>query len=145
MSRVSARHILKIIFHNMELTSANVEKTFKECLFKRGENTSNYIEAHAITIRIGFHPQRIEEKRKDIDDMLLQLHGNFMESQGGGWTFLNACLNKDGKQWTGEHQTMDCLLALGLAIKKVEFQLARELWQSLPGGMPFFFVKDKSK
>lgn len=129
----------------MELTPSNVEKTFNECLFKEGESASDYIEAHSIMMRVGFHPERIKEKQKDIEGMLCQLHGNFMQSNGGGWTFLNACLNKDGEQWTGEHLTIDCLLALGIAIKKVEFQLARELWQSLPGGMPFFFVKDKAQ
>lgn len=127
----------------MELTPTNVEQTFNECLFKQGEDTTNYIESCAVMMRVGFHPERIEEKRKDIEEMLLQLHDNFKQSIGGGWTFLNACLTKTGDQWTGEHQTMDCLVALGLAIKKVEFQMPREFWSSMPGGMPFFMVKDK--
>lgn len=127
----------------MELTPANVEQTFKDCLFKKGEETKGFIEAHAIMMRVGFHPIRLEEKRADIESMLLQLHDNFKQTKGGGWTFLNACLTNKGDQWTGEHQTMDLLVCLGLAIKKVEFQLEREFWQSMPGGMPFFVVMDK--
>lgn len=127
----------------MELTSVNVEQTFKECLFKEGEETKDFVEAHAVKMHVGFHPQRLESKRKHIETMLMQLPTQFMETGGGGWSFLNACTTKDGNQWADDHQIVDLLVCLGLATAKVQFQLQRELWQSLPGGMPFFVVKDK--
>lgn len=127
----------------MDLIPANVEQTFKDCLFKEGEETNDFVEAHAVMMHVGFHPKRLEEKQKDIESMLLQLHDNFMQTKGGGWTFLNGCLTNKGDQWTGEHNTVDLLICLGLAIKKVEFSMDRIFWRSMPGGMPFFVVKDK--
>jgi hypothetical protein len=36
---------------------------------------------------------------------------------------------------------MDQLFTLGIAIEKVSFQLPREMWNVLPGGMPYLVVK----
>jgi hypothetical protein len=40
---------------------------------------------------------------------------------------------------------MDELVCLGLAIGKVEFQMTRDMWSILPGGVPYFSVKDVSE
>jgi hypothetical protein len=131
----------------MQLTSENTHSIFMECLFTdnevEGGMPEHFIEAEGVMVHVGFHPGRIEEHTQDITDMLLQLPKEFMQSMGGGWTFLNACNDNQGNQWTGEQQTMDELVCLGLAIKKVQFQLPRSIWQALPGGMPYFSVLDK--
>ena len=42
----------------------------------------------------------------------------------------------------GEHQACDALLCLGIAIGKAEISLPRELWEVLPGRMPYFHILD---
>jgi len=111
----------------MELTSENVERIFMDCLFKEGEDTSNYIPAEGITTNVGFHPERIESHREEIVSMLSELPEPFMEKSGGGWTFLNACNDKNGKQWTSFRQRMEQLFQLGIGIEKVAYLMPRDM------------------
>lgn len=132
----------------MQLTSENVEQVFRSCLFKEGENTTGYVEAHAVRLRVGFHPVRIEENREAIKEMLSQLPYEFHQEEegvegkaGGGWSFLNMCQDIKGTQWTDFHDRMDQLLSLGLALKLVEYLMPdRNLWGIFPGGMPYITV-----
>jgi hypothetical protein len=66
----------------------------------------------------------------------------FKESGGGGCSFLVLCETKDGEQWTGLHETMAKLLYLGLGTGLMEYNLPRNLWRALPGGMPYVLIKD---
>lgn len=123
------------------LTAANVEATFMDCLFKDGEDTRNHIIAEGLVNTVGLNPDRIEQHRQKIHDMLSELPDPFKQSHGGGWSFLNACYDKYDNQWTGLHLTMEQLVQLGIAIGEVEFLMDRELWGVFPGGMPYFVVK----
>lgn len=123
------------------LTPQHVETVFTACLFKDGEDTSDHIVAEGIVHTVNFHPGRIEEHRQEIHDMLAELPDQFKTSSGGGYSFLNACLNKHGNQWTGLHQTQEKLVQLGIAIGEVEYCLPRNMWPLFPGGMPYFTVK----
>jgi len=125
----------------MNLTAHNSHETFMKCLFKDGEPTDGYKEAHGVMMRVGFHPGRLEENKENIYSMLAGLPNEFKKSGGGGWTFLNACQDKNGVQWADLHSTIDELLCLGLAIDAVKFQLPREMWSVLPGGVPYFSVE----
>lgn len=123
------------------LTDDRVNIVFMDCLFKDGEDTSNHILAEGIVQAVGFHPGRIEEHRQEIHDMLAELPDTFKTGSGGGWSFLNACFDKHGNQWTGAHQTQEQLVQLGIAIGEIEYLLPREMWAVFPGGMPYFVVK----
>lgn len=72
--------------------------------------------------------------------MLSELPKEFKKESGGGMSFLNACNTSKGEQWTGEHAKMEQLFALGIASGMVECLLPRELWSSLPGGVPYYVV-----
>ena len=48
----------------------------------------------------------------------------------------------DGTQWTDLHRTMEQLFLLGLASGLVTELMPRELWGSLPGGMPYYAVTE---
>jgi hypothetical protein len=72
--------------------------------------------------------------------MLLQLPDSFQKDSGGGYSFLEACNNKDGNQWTGLHLRMEQLFSLGIATEQVSYCLPRENWSILPGGMPYLVV-----
>lgn len=122
------------------LTAEKVVAVFNDCMFKDGEDTTNHVNAEGITCTVGFNPQRLESHRKDIEAMLAGLPDDFKVSGGGGMSFLNACFDRNGNQWTGMHQTMEQLFQLGIAIGKVKPCLPREMWSALPGGMPYYYV-----
>jgi hypothetical protein len=126
----------------VELTSDNVEAVLEDCLFGEGEPLTHEGQVtHGIMNDWAFHPQRLESHRQDVHDMLAELPHEFRESEGGGWSFLNACMRSDGEQWTGFHQVMDHLFSLGQALGLVDTVLPRDLWPVLPGGMPYYMVK----
>lgn len=127
----------------MNLTSENVKSVLMYVLFKKDEDATNAVIAEGCMGRMGFHPGRLEEKSSDISAMLDELPSDFHQSGGGGHTFLNACMNKDGDQWTGMHQAVDELLMLGLAIGRVRYVMPRELWSMFPGGMPYFVIMSR--
>lgn len=74
--------------------------------------------------------------------MLDQLPGEFKLSDGGGWSFLNACVESNGTLW-GQHADVEALMALGIATDLVKYNVPRELWSELPGGMPYFVFNDR--
>ncbi len=121
------------------LTTEHVEKVFIDCLFKEGEDTSKHVKAEGIVTTVGFNPERLEIHKQEIEDMLNELPDQFKKSVGGGWSFLQACMDKHGNQWA-EHPTMEKLFQLGIAIGKVTCQLPREMWSSLPDGMPYYVI-----
>jgi hypothetical protein len=50
-------------------------------------------------------------------------------------------MDKDGNQWTGLHLVMEQLFMLGLATDQANWCMPdREIWKSLPGGMPYVVV-----
>lgn len=123
------------------LNAEHVKTVFMDCLFEDGEDTSDHIVAEGIVQTVGFHPGRIEQHRQEIHDMLGELPDEFKTSGGGGYSFLNACLDRHGNQWTGMHQAQEQLIQLGIAIGEVEYCLPRGMWGAFPGGMPYFMVK----
>jgi len=124
----------------MKLTSENVELVFKECLFKDGENTSDPKISEGIQINVGFHKERLNQHRKDISEMLSMLPATFHKDGGGGMSFLNACDDSNGNQWTGMQQIMEQLFLLGQAIGKVKSLMPKYMWNALPGGVPYYVV-----
>jgi hypothetical protein len=131
----------------IELLPDNVEKTFRDCLFKDGEiengspkEPGKLVKCEVIMNNYGLNKDRVELHRQEIIEMLSQLPDQFQEKGGGGWSFLNMCNRKDGEQWTGLHSVMEELVALGMAIERVKFQMPREMWGVLPGGMPYLVV-----
>lgn len=124
----------------MELNAENVDKIFMECLHDPGENADGAPIAEAIKLRVCFNPIRLKANEGSIRELLNFIHPNFHKSKGGGWTFLNFCLDRDGDTWTGLHQIMDKLLALGLATEMITFTMSREMWSALPEGMPFLTI-----
>lgn len=127
----------KNIVVNASNMSELVRTAFQECLFEEGENTTDRIEVEGITRRFGFHPQRLEEHRELLVDLLEQLPTVFRQ----GYTFLNICMTKDGTQWTGEQSICELLVCMSIGLKLMEYCMPRELWFILPGGVPYVIVK----
>lgn len=119
----------------MKLTSENVLKVFDKCFCEMGDK-----KVMGVAHKFSFDSKMLNENQDEINDMLRQLPENFMEGSGGGWSFLMACNDKNGEQWTGLHLRMEQLFAMGEAIGKVKSLLPRELWKALPGGVPYYVV-----
>jgi len=115
-----------------------VKEIFRDCMFRDGEVTGNYVKAEGITSTVGFHPERLESHKTEIIAMLDELPDEFKESGGGGMSFLNACNDKHGNQWTGLHQRMEQLFQLGIGVNAAKCLMPREMWAVLPGGMPYY-------
>lgn len=125
-----------------KLSASAVEDILKDCLFKEGEDHSNAVLSEGITATFGFHPERLEKHKQAIRELLYELPPEFRKGVGGGgWSFLNACVDKNGNQW-GEHQNIEQLLVLGIATKQAGYCTPRDFCRILPGGMPYIFVVD---
>lgn len=121
----------------MQLDPQVVEQTFEACYDPNGE-----VEVAGIMLPARFDKARLADHAERIAFLLGELPDEFKASCGGGWSFLNACMDRHGNQWTGMHSTMDKLFMLGMGIDMVVSQLPREMWDALPGGMPYYVVKD---
>lgn len=123
----------------MTLTSEAVTELMQECLLREGEPTDDAIKVDGIVTKFEFHPGRIKEKTANIAELLAELPDEFKPTTGGGWSFLYASIDKNGEQW-GEHRDMEALFCLGIAAGKAKWQLPRDMWNALPGGMPYVVV-----
>lgn len=126
-----------------KLTAENVNRLFRSLFFKDEEDKSNPVLVEGIVHNVGFHPDRVKAATEEIQGMLNELPDPFFESKGGGWSFLNACNDKNDRLWTGEHRTMEQLVVMGIAIGKVKFLMERNMWPVFSGGMPYFVILDK--
>lgn len=117
----------------------------QDCLFRESELTDGNPPPSAILVEgivnsYAFHPDRLEAYRSDVIDWLSLLPHGFRQEVGGGWSFLMACDQSDGTQWTGEHRVMEVLFCLGIGLGLAHWQLPRELWPALPGSMPYVSI-----
>jgi len=127
----------------LKLEPSNVEEIFLDSLYKEGENHDDAVVVNGIMITVGFHPGRLASHKEEVRELLSQLPDEFHAEvpNAGGWSFLNACNNAEGELWTGEHRVMEQLFLLGEALDLVSCLLPREMWDVLPGGMPYYMVK----
>jgi hypothetical protein len=129
----------------MSIDSTAVEAAFLDCLFRDEEITDGVpniapVVVEGIVSKFGFEPTRLESHRAEVSAWLSMLPAEFLKGVGGGWSFLNACNDRDGEQWTGFHQRVEQLFALGIGLGLASWQLPREMWEVLPGGMPYVVV-----
>lgn len=115
----------------MDLTAENVERLFVGCISPAG----GMVDGVMCSARLD-----VFGHEADIESMLLSLPEEFQSDKGGGWSFLNGCMTKDGQQWTGLHAIVDRLFMLGMAAGKARYLLPRETWPNLPGGVPYIAV-----
>lgn len=119
------------------LTSGSVENIFRACL---SAHTEGAVIIEGITRTFAFSPAAVGDHRAEIRRMLAELPDQYRKSGGGGWSFLNACNDRHGAQWTGLHQRMEELFMLGIASGLVAELLPRDMRDVLPGGMPYYVI-----
>ena len=127
-----------------QLTAKRVTEIFTECLHNPDEDADEFRkEVTGLHCQMDFHTQRLSEYREEIITLLNEFPDPFKKGKGDGWSFLNMCVDKNGRQWADTHFTCDQLLSLGLAVNALEFTLAeRQMWAIFPGGMPYITVTE---
>lgn len=124
-----------------KLTSEKVHQIMLDSLYdSESTNYDDAILVEGITMNIGFNPVKLNSHYDEIIGLLNELPEQFHEEIGGGWSFLEACVDKNGNHW-GEHRNMEELFLLGMAIEKVIYLFPREMWCILPGGVPYLMIK----
>lgn len=122
------------------LTSEKVDNLFRKCLSKTIEDNEGYT-VTGVRISCRFDRDKLFEYKMDIITLLNELPDNFHIDSGGGWSFLNICVDKLGRQWAGSHRICDELVCLGIGIGAIKFSLPeRDLWEIFPGGMPYITI-----
>lgn len=140
---VSDAQIINISMNDLEqdsskepiLTSDKVHSVYRSCLFDNdelcdGEPAVDFVVGEGVRHIGVFHAGRLAAKREEITAMIDEL-----PEIDQGPSFLNLCFDKHGRQWTGEHGTMDLLMQLGMATEVITYPMPRELWP-LIGGVP---------
>lgn len=131
------------------MTATTVKKSLAEqvheiamyVLYKKDEVPDGKPPKDAVIVKgiirqFGFHPGRLQEKKPEIKAILDQMPKEFHIQGGGGMTFLNLCMTRDGEHWA-EHATMETLVVLGIGVGLASYPMPKELWSALPGGMPY--------
>ena len=134
----------------IELNPKNVHKLFQDCLFKEeeykdGEPTSDFNYVAGIARPFIFNTERLNKNKSKIAaliDMLplIPLPQSLSDDENSmsifSQSFSNLCVDKNGRQWTGEQPTMELLMVLGIACGLIEYTYPREEWEKLFGKVP---------
>jgi hypothetical protein len=128
-----------------KLSAKEVTKIFMDCMYKEdevpdGKPPEDAIIVYGVVTNVGFNPVRIKAHEQEIIEMLQELPPTFFKSTGGGWSFLNMCVDNNYELWTGEHAVVEQLFLLGAAIGKASFCMERDFWHVLPGGIPYITI-----
>ena len=118
------------------------EKVHNILVDSLNETEEGVLMVEGIVAKFGFSPDKISSHKEEIRALLNEMPVTFHTSTGGGWTFLNLCEDRNGCQW-GEHRDMEALVVLGIAAGMASYLLPREIWPSLPGGMPYIAFNTK--
>lgn len=127
------------------LSASRVVELLSECLAgEDGRDGSRIVPG--IVANYALDRVKLAAAKPEIAAMLLQLDDTFMSGygKGGGWSFLQACNDRRGRQWADEHRSMEALFVLGLGVDLVDSLLPREMWEHMPGGMPYYSVREIS-
>lgn len=128
---------------DIDLNPENVHKLFQACLFKEeeikdGEPISNFNFVNGITHQFIFSTERLNQNQAKITALIDMLPISVIPQ-----SFLGLCYDKNERFWTGEHQTMELLMVLGIASGLIEYTVPRENWQNLPGSVPIVNKTEK--
>jgi len=123
--------------HHTQLTADNVNEIFCACLGATQDD--DRVMVKGLTLTAGFSKHALDRYTENIVAMLAELPAEFHEQSGGGMSFIYGTMNRDGRQW-GEQHHVEELIMLGIGINRVKFQFPRDLWPSLPGGLPYVVV-----
>jgi len=120
------------------------QEILMDCLYKPEEVADGVPPKDSVIVdgvlhKFALHPARVESHKAEIAELINELPPAFHKSNGGGWSFLNLCVDKNEVQW-GEHRNCEELLVLAIATKQGGLLTPREMWPILPGGLPYVWL-----
>lgn len=128
----------------MSIDPSHVQEVYSVCLAEGlSPESPHYVTVEGIVHTTAFDKRKLDAHAEDVAEMLSWLplpYRPLSVGGGGGWSFLNACDDKDGNQWTGLHWTMEMLFQLGIGLGMADWILERDMWPVFPGGMPYVSV-----
>lgn len=126
----------------MSIDANEVEKVYVDCLVESATmlESLGVVAVEGVLHKHAFLREQLDGHRETIVGWLRQMPDEFHESRGSGWSFMNACNTKDGEQWTGLHQRMDQLFAMGQGLGVVKCAVPRKMWFVFPDSMPYYTV-----
>lgn len=117
--------------------SQTVINIFDESISKKEDNKSDLVEViDVLCKKHSLSKSRLNCHKETIRKILLNMPKEFHINTGGGMSFLNLCVDKNGNLW-GQHREMAILVILGIGLKLGEYCFPMEFWSSLPGEMPY--------
>ena len=122
------------------IDSQRVRDIAADCLVDTPEGETIPIDTvfvEGILHTYAFRPDKLIKHHDEVRGMLELLPDAFRVEIGGGWSFLNACYDRNEVQWTGEHWCMEMLFCLGIGMGLARWLLPKDMWSALPGGMPY--------
>lgn len=127
----------KVLASNI-LNSERVEEIFSDCLCQGWDNLNNCLAVQGITQSVFFHPEKIKKYKIQIEEMLDHLPDTFRGRHGT--SFLSACYDKSGIQWTESKVSMEHLFQLGIAIERIQLLGQRQAWRIFPESSPYCII-----
>lgn len=124
---------VRSVFEDSLMTEEDMEATFKET----GDFPAT-VTVEGLVRTVVFDAGRLEKNRDKVINLLRGLPDEFARNKGGGWSFLNACQDRDGELWSGFHRDAEALLMLGMGLNLCGRLGPREMDSALPGGVPYF-------
>lgn len=119
------------------LTDTRVIECFHYCLAYAGDPDT--VEVQGIRRTCLLSQPRLLEQRANLAQMLGELPLGFrsqaLPGGGGGWTFLNMCVDRHGREWA-QHPEMELLMMLAIGANLMHYSLPREVWPAV-GGVPY--------
>ena len=149
------------------IDSRLVSETFDICFINDDQlveieaNPTNCKQCESVMGPRHMRIDKLEENRERIVSWLSALDDAYRRSVGGGYTFLNMCVDRDGQQWTGFHMVQNQLVMLGNGIGMCSILYIKDFIRNampdlsdteldefveqqglaLPGGMPYIVVE----
>lgn len=131
------------------ISAKKIEEALKDSLYKKeevdtggrciSEGFAAPVVVEGIVETFCLNSKRLNEKKDQVIKWLSEFEDGFMKGKGGGQSFLNFCQTKDGYQW-GEHNDCQNLLVLAIGLNLMEYCAPKEMWKSLPHGMPYVVI-----
>lgn len=123
--------------------ASRIDNILTDCLFTPDElaaggmTPEDAVIVTGIVTTFGFHPGRLQSHREEVRALCAEIVPDaFYPDKGGGMTFLNLCVTRDGDQWA-EHRNAEALYVLASGLGLAKSLMPRELWGMLPGGVPY--------
>lgn len=123
------------------LTPVIVGTLFNDCLITIG-SVDNEIVVEGFTRTVSLDSKKLETNRQAIIDCLTEFPPAFLLQFGGGYSLLGANIDRHNHIWnpSGSQIIAESIFLLGMGINCVRPVLPKYLWESLPGGVPYYVI-----